>query len=347
MHLKFSTRLGNENRNSIHLFHNNSESAYFLQDEIDTLKDIRRKKTISKKYLENHYKEAYVAIKKLDVFLHDNARKAMGVNKNPMKLFLRYSNLFENLLSYYRASRPEIFEIVEEILNDKKINKQDEKYYKALILRYGKLRLDIKKAWLSAEKKIKSLKRKMAKLLGLKADEFEYLTLDELKDSTKKNNIKLYKKLIKERKFCVFGIIKGRKILIMGKDKVNIIVKHLEPKIIKVKEILGKPANPGFVKGKVRIVPQVNYKEMITKAGLFKKGEILVTGMTQPDIIFACKKARAIITDEGGITSHAAIISRELNIPCIIGTKIATKVLRDGDLVEVDANVGVVKILNQ
>jgi pyruvate,water dikinase len=58
------------------------------------------------------------------------------------------------------------------------------------------------------------------------------------------------------------------------------------------------------------------------------------------------EKAAAFITDEGGITCHAAIVSRELKKPCIIGTKIATQVLKDGDLVEVDANNGVVKIMN-
>ena len=56
----------------------------------------------------------------------------------------------------------------------------------------------------------------------------------------------------------------------------------------------------------------------------------------------AMKKAKAIITDHGGMTSHAAIVSRELSIPCIVGTKIATRVLKDGDLVEVDAERGVV-----
>jgi len=55
------------------------------------------------------------------------------------------------------------------------------------------------------------------------------------------------------------------------------------------------------------------------------------------------KKAGAIVTDEGGITCHAAIVSRELGIPCVVGTKIVTKVFKDGDLVEVDANKGLVK----
>ena len=59
--------------------------------------------------------------------------------------------------------------------------------------------------------------------------------------------------------------------------------------------------------------------------------------------MLACRKAAAIVTDEGGITSHAAIVSRELGIPCIVGTQYATKILKDGDLVEVDANKGTVK----
>ncbi|MBI2476111.1 MAG: phosphoenolpyruvate synthase, partial [Candidatus Taylorbacteria bacterium] len=78
-----------------------------------------------------------------------------------------------------------------------------------------------------------------------------------------------------------------------------------------------------------------------------KPGDILVTSMTTPNMVPTMKRAAAFITDEGGITSHAAIVSREMKKPCIIGTKIATKVLKDGDLVEVDANSGVVKILRK
>ena len=59
------------------------------------------------------------------------------------------------------------------------------------------------------------------------------------------------------------------------------------------------------------------------------------------------KKSAAIVSDEGGITSHAAIVSRELKIPCVIGTKIATKVFKDGDLVEVDANKGIVRLVSR
>lgn len=75
------------------------------------------------------------------------------------------------------------------------------------------------------------------------------------------------------------------------------------------------------------------------------KGKILVTGMTTPDFVPAMRKAAAIVTDEGGITCHAAIISRELGIPCIVGTKYATRMIRSGDKIEVRANHGVIRIL--
>lgn len=75
----------------------------------------------------------------------------------------------------------------------------------------------------------------------------------------------------------------------------------------------------------------------------FTKGNILVTTMTRPDFVSLIKNAAAIITDEGGITCHAAIVSRELGIPCIIGTKKATKILKSGDRVEINLSSGEIK----
>ncbi|OGM21435.1 hypothetical protein A2714_02745 [Candidatus Woesebacteria bacterium RIFCSPHIGHO2_01_FULL_38_9] len=103
--------------------------------------------------------------------------------------------------------------------------------------------------------------------------------------------------------------------------------------------IKGTPASLGVVQGKAKILP--SYKE-VSKV---EKGDILVTSMTTPDYIIAMEKAAAFVTDEGGITCHAAIIAREFGVPCIVGTINATKVLKDGDMVEVDANIGTVKIL--
>ena len=72
------------------------------------------------------------------------------------------------------------------------------------------------------------------------------------------------------------------------------------------------------------------------------EGEVLVTHMTAPDWVPLMRRAAAIVTDSGGMTCHAAIVSRELGIPCVVGTADATKVLRDGELVTVDAGAGAV-----
>lgn len=103
--------------------------------------------------------------------------------------------------------------------------------------------------------------------------------------------------------------------------------------------IKGVVANTGKVRGIVKIVftPADNEK--------VNHGDILVASMTTPNFVPAMEKAAAFVTDEGGILCHAAIVSREMKKPCIIGTKIATKVLKDGDLVEVDANEGIVKVI--
>ena len=106
-----------------------------------------------------------------------------------------------------------------------------------------------------------------------------------------------------------------------------------------VSEFSGNPTSPGVVRGKVRIALNPDESKNILD------GEILVCGMTSPDYVPAMKHAGAIVTDEGGLLSHAAIISRELGKPCVVGTKVATKVLKSGYLVEIDANNGIIKIL--
>ncbi len=103
--------------------------------------------------------------------------------------------------------------------------------------------------------------------------------------------------------------------------------------------IRGIIVSKGKARGRVRII----YRPDQFKN--FKKGEILVSNYTSPAFMPIIKQSAAIITDEGGITSHAAIVSRELGVPCVTGAKIATKVLKDGDLVEVDADRGIIIIV--
>ena len=104
-----------------------------------------------------------------------------------------------------------------------------------------------------------------------------------------------------------------------------------------VNELTGMCASPGLACGVVKIV---DVPKDIPK---MKQGNILVSETTYPSLVPAMKKAAAIVTNAGGLTTHAAIVSRELGVPCVVGTKIGNKVLKDGDKVEVDATKGIVK----
>lgn len=116
---------------------------------------------------------------------------------------------------------------------------------------------------------------------------------------------------------------------------------RLLAQVFEKKTIGGVVVSKGKASGRVSVVLQ---KSDFSKV---QDGDIIVASMTRPDYSPILSKAAGIVTNEGSITCHAAIISRELGIPCIIGTNIATKVLKDGDLVEVDAINGVVRKVKQ
>ena len=110
-----------------------------------------------------------------------------------------------------------------------------------------------------------------------------------------------------------------------------------EPKIISRSEVKGAPASLGTAIGKVVVV--YGKKDLAR----IDTESILVTEMTSPDYVPYMKIAKAIVTDEGGVNCHASIVARELKKPCIIGTKVATRTFKDGDMVEVDAAKGIVR----
>lgn len=98
--------------------------------------------------------------------------------------------------------------------------------------------------------------------------------------------------------------------------------------------LTGIGASPGRASGPVRVVHKIDQLDKVNP------GDVLVTEMTTPDMVPAMKRASAIVTDEGGMTSHASIVSRELGVPAVVGTSSATAVLEDGQLVTVDGEMG-------
>ncbi len=112
-------------------------------------------------------------------------------------------------------------------------------------------------------------------------------------------------------------------------------------------ELKGRIANNGYAKGIARTLI-FNFEDTSTIAKQISKmniGDIIVAETTSPEWTPAFSKAAAIVTAQGGLMSHAAVVSRELNLPCIVDVKNILKVVKDGDLIEVDANKGIVKVL--
>lgn len=133
--------------------------------------------------------------------------------------------------------------------------------------------------------------------------------------------------------------IKNNSIFIVQTRPITTIVSNKQTidkqqSIDKKEDILGDPASPGTSSG---IVVVIKSPKEINKV---KEGQILVTDMTTPDFVPAMKKVAGIITNKGGQTSHAAIVSRELGVPCIVGTKNATKLLKNGNMVTIDGTQG-------
>lgn len=178
----------------------------------------------------------------------------------------------------------------------------------------------------------------MAKRTNATIIDFWWLTTNEIKQSFKQKTVD--KKLInKRKKLWVLITFKDKEIVLEDKEAEKVYQEVIDDEGVSTGEIQGACASRGKARGKVR--------KLLTPAesNKMQKGEILVTMMTTPDFMFAMSRAAAIVTDEGGITSHAAIVSRELGIPCIVGTGNATKVLKNGEFVEVDADKGTVKKL--
>ncbi|HQK41558.1 MAG TPA: phosphoenolpyruvate synthase [bacterium] len=135
-----------------------------------------------------------------------------------------------------------------------------------------------------------------------------------------------------------YGVEKGKILIVQSRPVTTLIQKSnnvVIDKDVKARFLLeGLAASPGVFSGKVQIIK--NPKEI----GKVKEGDVLVAEMTNPDYVPAMKRAGAIVTDLGGRTSHAAIVSRELGVPAVVGTLDATKMLSNGEVITVDGNLG-------
>ena len=185
--------------------------------------------------------------------------------------------------------------------------------------------------------------KEIAKRKNYSLEEAYYLFPSELPALLLDNKLITKEELKKRTEHMVFFVEQAEKeTYYTGKDSQEILdALEKARNLDKVKQIKGTVASKGnqkSVKGIARIVLDPSKNE-------FQKGEILIASMTRPEYVPLMKKALAVVTDEGGITSHAAIISRELGIPCVIGAKVATKIIKDKNMIEIDTEKGTIKII--
>ena len=237
------------------------------------------------------------------------------------------------------------------IINSAKKNKEEIKYLSSI---FGKLavdRLKLKSWWGGAEYLFLPLFDEIANratinteelLMTYQISDIEWLLQErkKLSENLRKSRKKLYAIALEEDELKFYEAKEA-------KEKFYTDIK-LEEKIdYKESGIKGVSANLGKVTGKAYIVSVEDLKQLIRDMASFKEGDILVTTMTQPTMVSLARKASAIVTNEGGITSHASILSREFGIPCVVGTHTATEKIKTGDVIEVDANNGVVRVLKK
>ncbi|MEI6627755.1 MAG: PEP-utilizing enzyme, partial [bacterium] len=184
--------------------------------------------------------------------------------------------------------------------------------------------------------------KKIASLAELPPAEFyNAYTIEDIKDLLINQKL-LPISLVEQRNGYYVYIVKELKREIVSDLEYDIFLKErffVDKKLY----LVGVSACAGLVTGIAKVLSNSDIKNLKEES---LKGKVLVTTMTDPSIMPFIRNCLAFVTDEGGLTSHAAIVSRELNIPCIVGTKNGTQMIEDGSLVEVDANSGVVKLLD-
>jgi pyruvate,water dikinase len=180
--------------------------------------------------------------------------------------------------------------------------------------------------------------------IGLSSKGVKYLIDSEVESALEAENQKKLKNIAEKRILKCCYIVQEGKIKVYEGNECEKIIKIKEAEIIK-EEISNNDVLTGMTAYYGKVVGIVKIVLLEGDVSKVKKGDILVSSSTNPDLIAGMKRAGAIVTDAGGITSHASIVSRELKKPCVVGTKYATRFLLDGMKVEVDANKGIVRIL--
>jgi pyruvate, water dikinase len=157
------------------------------------------------------------------------------------------------------------------------------------------------------------------------------------------DGIKISRSQIERRRKCHAAAgISGSMMLFAHEDAGKIAAEFTS--LGKASSVTGLVASAGMAKGRAIVAPAITNPDVVRQLdSMMKKGDILIAHSTTPEFMPLCSKAAAIVTDQGGMLSHAAIVARELKVPCIIGTGSATRLFSNGDIILVDAEKGIAR----
>lgn len=259
-------------------------------------------------------------------------------------------NKYLDKLKETKKRKTELKKEQETILKKFGADEKEARYLSSFLQIQSVERMNVKAYWAGCYYLARNMWYKTAEAINLNLEDLlKFVSPPETQELLSLKYPKDIKKIVSLRKksFAI-NYEPGKDVEILTyKDADVLFRKKIKKDSGKKKIIRGQTASLGIYKGRVRKVIIGDLNMLKESIKLFKEGEVLVTSMTQPNMMVIARKAGAIVADEGGITSHAAIISRELKIPCIVGCLKAMKVLKDGNLVEVDAEKGIVKIIKK
>ncbi len=347
-------------------------SAYATNKEIKETTVIANNFLKNLSLLLNLEKEIIEVKKEINLFDADFTKLKLKKldNKKLFQLYISFINLYGKYINLYRFTEPHLVKKIEDKANRIVSNITSKKSSKVLlseilsspkekikeygllenkdifelVLSISKIRFEAKKITDILAEDTELLLMETARRTNYAVSQISNMSLEELESLLLENKqIDTYKPNKRTNQFGLFISIKNEKVTIKDLSKEDI--KLIEKEENKNKKIIkGDVAYPGKVKGVARVASLLFDKKDFQKfISSLKENEILVAPMTSPNLTTAFSKVKGVITDEGGLMSHAALISREKRVPCIVGTKTATKVLKDGDKVIMDADNGTVK----
>ncbi|MFA6064507.1 MAG: PEP-utilizing enzyme [archaeon] len=313
-------RVGRKFTNTFYLFENGVSSQFYTPEEIKDFvfplaSEIELDVKVGKKWVN----KVLLQTKKTLELINKLKKKTKFTEKD-------FDSLQESLYA----------QVVPNLLIKRVADYLSKKSLDLLLDDFQKARVATESVYTGVEEVVRLIESSVGEKEAIPKELFICLTKNELRDYLKKKVIPSKKTLQDRSNGCVIWYNNGAEQIFVGEEYLEIKNWLLKPK--EETTLKGKTAFAGIVSGTVRIILHPK------RYAVFNEGDILVTGMTRPEFLPLMEKASAFVTDAGGILSHAAITAREMKKPCIIGTTTATKVLKDGMKVTVDATQGIVRI---